>query len=308
MVVYHTHPVNVTSGVPQGTVLGPLLFLVYINDLPECISSSCGLFADDCVLYRPITNQIDQETLQQDLYNLQLWANKWLMMLNVNKCEVLHISLKQIIKKLYLLYDEPLKCVNEARYLGVMIDSKLTFNTHVNLVCKKANNTLSFLRRNLSSCQREVKAEAYLMYVRPILEYATCVWAPHTQCNIDKLEAVQRRAARFVIGDFRSTSSVTQMLTTLKWNSLNYRRNMLRLQMMYKIIHHIVDLTLPECITFNRGITRGHEYKLTLPFTRIDTYKFSFFPSTAILWNNLQPETVEASSITVFNNLLINEL
>ena len=83
---------------------------------------------------------------------------------------------------------------------------------------------------------------------------------------------------------------------------------MLRLQMMYKIIYHIVDLTLPECITFNRGITRGHEYKLTLPFTRIDTYKFSFFPSTAILWNNLQPETVEASSITVFNNLLINEL
>ena len=105
---------NVTSGVPQGTVLGPLLFLVYINDLPEYISSSCGLFADDCVLYRPITNQIDQESLQKDLYNLQLWANKWLMMLNVNKCEVLHILLKQIIKKLYLLYDEPLKCVNEA--------------------------------------------------------------------------------------------------------------------------------------------------------------------------------------------------
>ena len=85
---------------------------------------------------------------------------------------------------------------------------------------------------------------------------------------------------------------------------------MVRLQMMYKIIHHnvIVDLTLPECITLNRGITQGHEYKLTLPFTRIDSYKFSFFPSTAILWNNLQPETVEASSITVFNNLLINEL
>ena len=294
-------------GVPQGTVLGPLLFLVYINDLPDCISSSCSLFADDCLLYRKINSKTDQKVLQQDLQNLQEWADKWLMMFNVNKCETLQISLKHIINYSYLLYGQPLKSVNKARYLGVIIDSKLSFNTQVNLVCKKANNALSFLRRNLYSCQWEVKAEAYQIYVHPILEYATCAWANVTQCN-NKLEAVQRRAARFVTGDFCSTSSVTQMLTTLKWDSLNHCRNISRLQMMYKTIHEIVDLTLPEYITFNRGITRGHEYKLTIPIMRIDSYRFSFFPFTTKLWNNLQPVTVCSPSITEFNNLLLNEL
>ena len=104
----------------------------------------------------------------------------------------------------------------------------------------------------------------------------------HNAMHIDKLEAVQRRAARFAVGDFHLTSSVTQMpvLTTLNWDSLNFRRTVLRLQMIYKIIHSIVDLSLPDYIAFNRGITRGHPYKLTIPYMRIDQYKYSFFPFT----------------------------
>ena len=82
-------PVDVTSGIPQGTVLGPLLFLIYINDLPDCITSSCGLFADDCLLYRKIETNSDRKVLQQDLYNVEMWARKWLMTFNVDKCEVL---------------------------------------------------------------------------------------------------------------------------------------------------------------------------------------------------------------------------
>ena len=95
----------------------------------------------------------------------------------------------------------------------------------------------------LALAQKFVK----IVYVWPILEYAVCAWAPHAQCYIDKLESVQRRAARFATGDFHLTSSVTQMLTTLNWDSLNYRI-MFRLQMMYKIIHSIVDLSLPDYI------------------------------------------------------------
>ena len=128
---YTSAPVNVTSGVPQGTVLGPLLFLVYINDLPDTISSCCSLFADDCLLYRQIKNKNDQEILQHDLHNLEQWAKKWMMIFNVDKCQVLQTSLRNIFTFSYTLYNHFLENVNEAKYLGIAIDSKLNFNKHI---------------------------------------------------------------------------------------------------------------------------------------------------------------------------------
>ena len=119
---------------PQGTVLGPLLFLMYINDLPSAISSCCSLFADDCILYRQFNNKNDQGILQHDLHSLEEWSNKWLMTFNVNKCEALQISLRNILTFSYTLYDQPLQNVNEARYLGIVIDSKLNFNKHIDSV------------------------------------------------------------------------------------------------------------------------------------------------------------------------------
>ena len=142
------------------------------------------------------------------------------------------------------------------------------------------------------------------MYVRPILEYAICSWSPHSRRNIDKLEAVQRRAARFVLGNYHYTSSVTEMLHSLKWSSISSRVNAFKLQMMYKIIHRIVDLKLPNYITFNSSFTRGHNYKLTVPPLRIDAYKFSFFPSTITLWNRLLVSTINAATIDTFTDLI----
>jgi len=108
------------------------------------------------------------------------------------------------------------------------------------------------------------------------------------------------------MGDYHLTSSVAEMLNTLQWNSLNHRRNALRLQMMYKIIHQIVDLKLPEYIGYSHEIARGHDYKLTMPPTRIDAYKHSYFPATISLWNKLSnDETVNASTFQAFTNLLI---
>ena len=107
------------------------------------------------------------------------------------------------------------------------------------------------------------------------------------------------------MNDYHPTSSVTDMINKLKWNSLNHRRDTIRLQMMYKIIHRIVDLNLPDYITFNRRITRRNDYKLTMPFTRIDSYKFSFFPATVTLWNQLPNEAASATLINVFTNLVM---
>ena len=159
---YTSDLANVISGVPQGTVLGPLLFLIYINDLPECVSSMCSLFADDCLVYRKIESERDIEILQNDLSNLELWARKWLMTFNTDKCEFLQITLKPVTPNSYTLYGRHLKEVTEAKYLGVTIDCKLSFTKHIDIVCKKANSTLAFIRRNLKSCQCQIKVDAYL--------------------------------------------------------------------------------------------------------------------------------------------------
>ena len=147
---------------------------------------------------------------------------------------IVQISLKPLTLNSYTLYGRHLKGVNEAKYLGVTIDCKLSFTKHIDIICKKANSTLAFIWQNLKFCQRQIKADAYSLYVKPILEYAAVVWASHTRCNIDKLEIVQRRAARFVMSDYNRTSSVTAMLHDLNWNTLYSRRRTSRLCLLYK--------------------------------------------------------------------------
>ena len=167
----------------------------------------------------------------------------------------------------------------------------------------KANSMLAFIRWNLKSCQHQIKANAYLMYVRPILQYAAVVWAPHTKCDIDRLEAVQRRAARFVTSDYNRTSSVTVMLDNLNWSTLISRRQTSRLYLLYNIIHNLVDVTLPNYITPATRFTREHDPKFILPQPRIDAYKFNFFPDSIRLWNSLPLETVHAHTIDNFYKL-----
>ena len=302
---YTSDSANVISGVPQGTVLGPLLFLIYINDLPECVSSMCSLFADDCLVYRMIESERDIKILQNDLTNLELWARKWLMTFNTEKCEAIQLSLKPAIPNSYTLYGKHLKGATEAKYLGVTIDCKLSFAKHIDIVCKKANSMLAFIQRNLKSCQRQIKADAYLMYVRPILEYAVAVWTPHTKCDIDRLEAVQRRAARFVTSDYnRTSSSVTVMLDNLNWSTLISRRQKSRLCLLYKIIHNLVDVTLPSYITPATRFTRGHDQKFILPQPRINAYKF-IFPQIQLDYGTAYPlkQCMHTQSTTFINYL-----
>ena len=125
-----------------------------------------------------------------------------------------------------------------------------------------------------------------------------------TGCDIEILEAVQRRAARFVMSDYNRTSSVTVMLQDLNWDTLSSRRQTSRLSLLYKILHNIVDITLPSYITPSTRFTRGHDQKFILPQSRIDAYKFNFFPNSIRLWNNLPIETVHAHTIDRFCNLL----
>ena len=153
----HSSYVEVTSGVPQGSVLGPMLFLLYINDINNAIKSQIKLFTDDSVLYRNIRIQNDQVILQNHLDTISSWAEKWLMELNINKCSVLSITLKRnSILHDYDILGAMLKRVTNHDYLGVTISRDLNWLRHVTKISNKASRTLGLLKRTLSPCSQNV--------------------------------------------------------------------------------------------------------------------------------------------------------
>jgi len=299
-----SHPTPVLSGVPQGTVLAPLLFLLYINDLPSCVRNKIKLYADDVLLYCSILTVDDCISLQRDLDLLDHWSRIWMMSFNPQKCEFIRVTNKRNpILHNYYIKNSLIKEVSSATYLGVTIDSKLTWNAHIQKITNKANQTNSFLRRNLRHCPSYVKCNCYKSMVRPIVEYASSIWDPHTAININKIEAIQKRAARFCYNDFSSQSSVSNMLHRLDLPTLQQRRAKAKLTLMYKILNDQIDVTKDVFITSDPRLRNGYFQQLV---TNIDSYKYSFFPSVIKLWNQLPPHFVNSPSLDQFCDNLSN--
>ena len=171
------------SGVPQGTVLSPLLFSLCINDISSDIESEIRLFADDCVCYLEIKDEEDTIKLWRDIDRLGCWERKWGMRFQLVKCNMMQLTRKRI-KKIHVSYTlegTDLENVESIKYLGVTITSDLRWNTHVSNVCTKANRTIGYLRRNLYFCSQELKEAAYKGLVRPVLDYGSLVWDTRVQ-------------------------------------------------------------------------------------------------------------------------------
>ena len=296
-----SNPSPVTSGVPQGSVLGPLLFLLFINDLPSYIknSSDIRLFADDCVIYRRIASQQDALALQEDLNSLLDWEQQWGMEFHPQKCQVLRVSLKKNeIAANYNIREHTLERVNDAKYLGVILNEKLSWNSHIDNISKKGHNTLNFLQRNIVNCPQNIKSLSYSTLVRPQLEYCAAVWDPHTKRNTDKLESVQRKAARFVTYDFCRRSSVSAMLTTLEWKTLEERRRHIKLTLLFKIVNNLVDI---KPTMLNQSTAHlGEHHRYIVPYARTLLYKHSFFPSAIRAWNSLKVEETSVGTPEAF--------
>jgi len=191
--------INVISGVPQGTMLGPLMFLLYINDISKNIISSIRLFADDCVVYQLISNYDDTTVLQNDLDVISNWAHVWQMKFNVNKCVLLRVTRNHSpFASKYSLNGQIIQLSYMYKYLRVLLTSTLSWNTHITNITNQATRMLNFLKRNLGKCTNQVKSQAYMLLVCPILEYATQVWDPYQKSSTRKIEMIQRRTARWV--------------------------------------------------------------------------------------------------------------
>ena len=290
----------VVSGVPQGTVLGPLLFSLHINDIMLDIESEIILFADDCVCYREIKDIEDTLKLQKDIDRLGIWARKWGMRFQPVKCNMMQLTNKHSkIQASYTLEGTVLENFDSIKYLGVTITSDLKWNSHIRNVCSKANRTLGFLRRNLFSCPKDVKEAAYKSMVRPILEYGSTVWDPHYNGLNDELENVQKRAARFVTRNYSyEAGSMTGILEELKWETLQKRRKDNRLILLYKGLKGKARIPTDDLIPKNRRCRNQHSLVFQIPTARIDAYLKSFFPQTIRDWNVLPDSLISSAELS----------
>ena len=302
-------PMPVLSGVPQGTVLGPLLFLVYINDICDNLSpgTKLRLFAEDSSLYREIKTEDDIKILQKDLDTLQDWETLWKMEFHPGKCQVLRITNKiKFLKGNYFIHNTLLQEQKSAKYLGVVIDSHLNWSDQYSAVIKKANKTLAFLRRNLYDCPSKVKSDCYTTLIRPCLEYGCSAWDPYQKNDIKKLEQVQKRAARFITGNYCLEHGSTEAnMKKLGFKPLRERRAVIKLNLFYKARHSLVEIPMSH-LKINRVATR-RQGDYAIPDSNLDSHKNSFYPSTIRLWNTLPAKCKQASTADSFKNLLSNQ-
>ena len=254
-------------------------------------------------VYKRITSPRDAALLQEDLDALQKWERKWLMEFHPSKCQVVCITNKRKpTSSTYSIHGLILEEVHSAKYLGLNVDTKLSFNTHVDITTKKANSIRALLQRNFSSCSRKIKEATYKTYVRPIVEFATTAWDPHTQRNIRKLEQVQRSSARYVTSTYMydRRSSVTALLKDLQWPTLQSRRCQSRLAMLYRIRWDLVDIKWKQHLTESTSITRGHGSRFWTPYCSSQVYSSSFFHRTSKEWNSLKKDPREFVSLDAF--------
>ena len=257
-------------------------------------------------MYMAVSHDIDRLNLQLDLQALADWELKWQMEFHPAKCQVIHVSRKHhVVENKYYLHGQRLESVKEAKYLGVTITSDMRWNTHIDNITNKANQTLGFLKRNLRVSSPTIKATAYKTLVRPLLEYSSTVWDPHTRENVNKVEAVQRRAARYCANNYQKTAGVSAMIRQLNWTSLENRRTIARLAMMYKIVNGLVAIPKDVYLTpiqHNFGTRHTNNFNYEVPRAIRDYYKSSFFPKTIPQWNSLPQQAVSAPSLEAFKH------
>ena len=197
-----------TSGIPQGSVLGPLLFNIFINELPACFNSSCALFADDTVLYRPLFSPSDHVTLQNDLDIMAQWCMDNNMKLNPAKTKVMRFTCsKNPACPVYNLYPVALQVVDEIKY-RIILNNRLTWDSHVRYVTLRSNRMLGLISIMATGLSMNALFCLYKSLVLPILEYDLPVWNLHTQKLAD-LERIQMRASRIVLKQRRMEMSYT---------------------------------------------------------------------------------------------------
>jgi hypothetical protein len=297
---------NINAGVPQGSVLGPLLFLIFINDLTYVINHcKIRLFADDTCLFIEIDDPTLQgDSINQDLESINKWAKKWHVDFSPPKTEEVIVSRKrnQRIHPVAIFDGQPIKRVDQHKHLGLVIAKDLTWNSHIDEIVDKANRRLGILRGLKYKLDRLSLERIYLGLIRPLLEYGDIIW--HSESDaLDQLEKVQRNAARIVVGA-TAKCRTHGLYAETAWEPLNERREFHRQTLMFKIVNNLAPQYLqdlvPNLVQDRTGYNLRNRGNLDAPLARLNVYADSFFPRTSTAWNNLSPSIRNAPSVEAF--------
>ena len=288
----------VPSGVPQGSVLGPLLFLLFINDLPNLLTSMCLLFADDLKIYRSISSTHDAFLLQSDIDTIHKWCQDNCLPLNISKCKVLHLGPKNA-QHPYYFSDSVLTPVNQVNDLGVIVDSHLKFHYQALAASAKARRIGNYLLKFLTYVDPGVLRIIITSSVRPQLEYCIQAWRPFYSKSAQVLE----RTFRYFTKRCQSLYHLPYetRLQILSLPSLSVRFNRGDLLQTYKLIHGHDATTYEKFFTLsNYSRTRGHQLKIQpMPF-RTNYRKATFSQRVVDPWNKLPQSVVTAPSVATW--------
>ena len=305
----------VTSGVPQGSILGPLLFVLYVNDLPDAVTSSqVAMFADDTKLFTTVKREDDCKRLQSDLDNLQTWSLASGLPFNEKKCESQRITRKIMpITNNYKLNTLNIQQTDSERDLGVWVENRLTWNKQVNEQSTKANKLLGYIRRSsLYIHNTAVRRTLYLALVRPHLGYATQTWAPQSVELLKQVERTQRRATKFILElPISSTMDYTTRLQVLSLLPICYWHEYLDMVLFYKITHGLVHINaslLPTIRTSRQTrSSTSSSTKYVIPKCKTSTYQRSFFIRSTRIWNLLTDQLkLDTCGLSTFKTVIFN--
>ena len=300
---------SLSAGVPQGSVLGPLLFLVYINDIAEDIESIIKLFADDTSMYLGLENvNVRTEILNSDLDKISSWAMKWKVKFNQSKTDLMTITNKILPETQPLTFDTVnIQESYSHKHLGVILQSNCKWDVHIKSVISKCRTLVACLRSFKHRLSRKALAVMYKSFILPHMDYADIVWDNCTNKSAEDLENLHLDAIRTIVGAVRGTSH-QKLYTESGFTSLQERRRRHKIILYYKIVNglvpnYLVD-RLPHLVSSVNPYHRRKPLERTVPHCRTQLYNSSFFPSTTALWNELPDYAKKSNSLSFFKRFL----
>ena len=293
---------KILSGIPQGSVLGPLLFILFINDLPDCLKSTVKIFADDLKL---IADLSDKNMVDNDLKLLEDWERKWLLEFNVNKCKVLHLNFNGNEHLDYVLKGSELRKTDQEKDLGVLTSGNLLWNDQIESCISKANQMLCWIARNLISREKTLMLRIYKTLIRPHLEYCVQLWNPAAEHGnwslIVRIESVQRRFTRMI--EEVGLLPYSERLRILGLTTLAERRSRGDLIEVYKASQGLSRLS--GVLNFSRSGLNILCKQGKCKDSKVNRVRRNFLNDrVTLIWNKLPTEVKISSSLNVFKSNL----